>query len=96
MFDICYKPTNSFYYLTYSSCHPSHTKNNVGLSLAKQINIVADNRRKGLNELQKHLIKKAPIYKCFQAKFNKSKDLEKKIIRTFNPNSVINLKKTYP
>ena len=44
-FDICYKPTNSFNYLTYSSCHPSHTKNNIGLSLAKRIiNIVTDNR----------------------------------------------------
>ena len=28
-FDIYYKPTNSFNYLTDSSCHPSHTKNNV-------------------------------------------------------------------
>ena len=68
MFDICYKPTNSFYYLTYSSCHPSHTKNNVGLSLAKQINIVADNRRKGLNELQKHLIKKVTNLQTLSSK----------------------------
>ena len=28
VFDIYYKPTNSLNYLTYSSCHPSHTKNN--------------------------------------------------------------------
>ena len=28
VFDINYKPTNSLNYLTYSSCHPSHTKNN--------------------------------------------------------------------
>ena len=35
IFDIYYKPTNSFNYLTYSSCHPSHTKNNITLSLAK-------------------------------------------------------------
>ena len=37
VFDIYYKPTSSFNYLTYSSCHPSHTKNNIALSLAKRI-----------------------------------------------------------
>ena len=26
VFDIHYKPTNSFNYLTYTSCHPPHTK----------------------------------------------------------------------
>ena len=47
LFDIYYKPTNS---LTYS-CHPSRTKNNIELSLAKQImNIVTDNREKRLSE----------------------------------------------
>ena len=29
VFDIYYKPTNSFNYLTYSSCHASHTKKNI-------------------------------------------------------------------
>ena len=44
VFYIYYKPTNSFNYLTYSSCHPSHIKNNIALSLAKQIiNIVTNN-----------------------------------------------------
>ena len=33
-FDIYHKPTNSFSYLKYSSCHPSHTRNNISLSLA--------------------------------------------------------------
>ena len=57
VFDIYYKPTNSFNYLTYSSCHPSHTKNNIALSLAKRIiNIVTDNRETRLSELKKHLI----------------------------------------
>ena len=28
-FDIYHKPTNSFSYLKYSSCHTSHTKNNI-------------------------------------------------------------------
>ena len=59
VFDIYYKPTNSFNYLTYSSCHPSHTKNNIALSLAKQIiNIVTDDRVKRLSELKKHLLER--------------------------------------
>ena len=59
VFDIYYKPTNSFNYLTYSSCHPSHTKNNIALSLAERIiNIVTDNREKRLSELKKHLIER--------------------------------------
>ena len=58
VFDILYKPTNSSNYLTYSSCHPSHAKNNVVLSLAKRIiNIVTNNREKILSELKKHLNK---------------------------------------
>ena len=35
VFDVYYKPTNYSNYLTYSSCHPSHTKNSIALSLAK-------------------------------------------------------------
>ena len=31
VFDIHYKPTNSFSYSTYTSCHPSHTKNCISL-----------------------------------------------------------------
>ena len=58
VFDIYYKPTNSFNYLTYSSCHPSHTKNNIALSLAKRIiNIVTDSREKRLSELKNTLLK---------------------------------------
>ena len=102
-FGICYKPTNSFNNLTYSSCHPSHTKNNIALSLAQQIiNIVTDNREKRLSELKKHLIETNhppeiidfTFTKCFQPKLDKNKDLEKIIFtRTFNPNHVINLNK---
>ena len=59
VFEIHYKPTNYFNYLTNSSCHPSHTKKNIVLSLAKRIiNIVTDNRGKILSEIKKHLIKK--------------------------------------
>ena len=103
VFDIYYKPTNSFNYLTYSSCHPSHTKYNIALSLAKRIiNIVTDTREKRLSKLKKHLIERNhppeiidyTFTKCFQSKLNKSKDLEKILFtRTFNPNHVINLNK---
>ena len=56
VFDIYYKPTNSFYYLTNSSCHPSHTKNNISLFLAKRIiNIVTDNRETQKNTLLKEI-----------------------------------------
>ena len=34
VFDIYYQPTNSFSYLTYTSCHPTHKENNILLSLA--------------------------------------------------------------
>ena len=47
VFDIHYKPTNSFNYLAYISCHLPHTKNNILLSLAKLIvSIVTNNREK--------------------------------------------------
>ena len=81
VFGIYYKPTNSFNYLTYSSCHPSHTKNNVGLSLAKRIiNIVTDHREKRLSELKKHLSERNhppeiidyTFTKCFQPQLNKN------------------------
>ena len=103
VFDIYYKPTNSFNYLIYSSCHPSDTKNNIALSLAKRIiNIVTDNREIRLSELKKHVIERNrppetidyTFTKCFQPKFDKNKDLEKFFFtRTFNPNHVIDLNK---
>ena len=53
VFDTYYKPTNSFSYLAYSSCHPTGTKNNIALSLAKRIiNIITDNTEKRLSELK--------------------------------------------
>ena len=103
IFDIYYKPTNSFNYLTYSRCNPSHTKNNIVLSLAKRIiNIVTDNRETRLSELKKHLIERNhppeiidyTFTKCFQPKQDKNKDFEKIIFtRTFDPNHAINLNK---
>ena len=59
VFDIYFKPTNSFSWLTYSGCHLSHTKNNIALALAKPIiNIVTNNREKKLTVLKKHLIER--------------------------------------
>ena len=47
---------DSFKYLTYTSCHPPHTKNNIWLPLAKRIaSIVTDNRQDRLKELKEHL-----------------------------------------
>ena len=56
VFDIHYKPTNSFNYLTYTSYHPPHTENNILLSLAKRIvSIVNNNRESRLKKLKEHL-----------------------------------------
>ena len=63
-FDIHYKTTNSFNYLTNTSCHPSHTKNNISLSLAKRtVSKVTHNRENRLQELKEHLLdRKHPQY----------------------------------
>ena len=102
-FDIYYKQRNSFNYLTYGSFHPSHTKNNIVLSLSKRIiTIVTDNREKRLSELQKHLIERYHSHeiihytftKCFQPKLDKINDLEKIIFtRICSPNHPNNLNK---
>ena len=59
VFNIYYKPTNSFNYLTYTSCHPPHTKSNISLSLAKRIvAIVTNNRENWFKELKEQLLDK--------------------------------------
>ena len=46
-----------FHYLTYTSCHQPHTKNNISLSLAKRnVTIVTNTRRNRLKELKEQLI----------------------------------------
>ena len=99
-FDIYHKPTNSFSYLKYNSCHPSHTKNNISLSLARRIiRIVTDNRDYRLEELRQNLLKRNHPEKIINYSFTKSfqpknnKEENKEIItftRTYNPNHNFN------
>ena len=86
-FDIYHKPTNSFSYLKYNSCHPSHTKNNISLSLARRIiRIVTDNSDYRLEELRQNLLKRNHPQKIINYSFTKSfqpknnKEENKKII----------------
>ena len=99
-FDIYHKPTNSFSYLKYDSCHPSHTNNNISLSLARRIiRIVTDNRDYRLEELRQNLLKRNHLEKIVNYSFTKSfqpknnKEENKEIItfaRTCKPNHPFN------
>ena len=99
-FDIYHKPTNSFSYLKYNSCHPSHTKNNISLSLARRIiRTVTDNRDYRLEELRQNLLKRNHPEKIINYSFTisfqpkNSKEENKEIItfaRTYNPNHNFN------
>ena len=99
VFDIYYKPTNSFNYLIYTNCHPPYTKNNRSLSLAKRIvSIVTNNRGNRWKELKEHLLAKNnpqhvmdySFIKIFQPKFQNENNDNSKFIRTYNPNHNIN------
>ena len=93
-FDVYHKPTNSFSYLHYKSCHPPHTKNNIALSLARRIvRIVTDNTNNQLQE--RSLIKRKHSEKIIDYSFTKlfqprkHKNNDKNVItftRTCNPN----------
>ena len=99
-FDIYHKPTNSFSYLKYNSCHLSHTKNNIWLSLARRIiSIITDNRDYRLEELRQNLLKRNHPEKIINYSFTKSfppknnEEENKEIItftRTNNPNHNFN------
>ena len=72
VFEIYFKTTNSFNYLTCSSCHPSHAKNNIALFLVKRIiNIVIDNRVKRLSKLKNYLIEKNHLPEIIDNTFTK-------------------------
>ena len=102
VFDIHCIPTNSFNYLTFTSCHLLHTKNNISLSLAKRlISIVTNNRENRLKELKEHLLdRKHPQHiidyrftKIFQPRFQTENNDSITFIRTYNPKHNINFKK---
>ena len=57
--DVYHKLTDSFNFLNYSSCHPSHTKNNIALALGRRIiNIVTRDSGPKLDELKNHLLQR--------------------------------------
>ena len=89
-FNIYHKPINSFSYLKYNSYHPSHTKNNISLSLARRIiRIVTDNHDYRLEELRQNLLKRNhpekiinySFTKSFQSKNNKEENKEIKLLQ---------------
>ena len=103
-FDIHYKPTNSFNYLTYTSFHLPYTKNNISLSLAKRIvSTVMNKRENWLKELKEHLLdRKHPqqvidysFTKIFQPKFQIENNDSITFIRTYNLNHNISFKKSH-
>ena len=76
--DVFRKPTDSFNFLHFDSCHPLHTRNNIALSLAKRIvRITSHNRDVRLNELIDNLISRghprANILESFAKVFTPSK-----------------------
>ena len=63
-FDVYHKPTNSFSYLHYKSCHTPHTRNNIALSLVRRIvGIVTDNTNNRLQKPKGHLLKRKHLEK---------------------------------
>ena len=75
-FDVYYKPTNSFNYLHQKSHHPTHTKNNLALSLAQRIIKVSNiNREKNIKTLQENLIRRG----------HSIENIKDTILKTFSP-----------
>ena len=95
-FDVYHKPTNSFSYLRYKSCHQPHTKNNIALSLATRVvRIVTDYTNNRLQQLRSHLLKRKHSEKIIENSFTKlfqtrkHENNDKNVItftRTYNPN----------
>lgn len=70
--DIYKKPTDSFNYLHFSSCHPLHTRKNIALSLAKRIiRISSHNRDIRLDELRDNLLSRGHPLKNILGAFSK-------------------------
>ena len=103
-FDMHYKPTNSFTYLRFDSCHPQHTINNVAYSLARRIvNIVTTNKDIHIDKLLKDLeYRKHPtgivnisLSKLFSPK-NETQEINKDLltfVHTYNPRHDLSTKK---
>ena len=91
--DLHRKLTDSFSFLNYHSCHPNHTRENIGLSLAKRIvQIVSNDRGLRLDELKRYLIMKdhpvSSINFSFSKVFQPQIKEDVKVIvftSTFNP-----------
>ena len=101
-FDIYHKPTNSFNYLKYTSCHPKHTKQNIALSLGRRIIKLcsSNNHQKNLDALKLNLIKcdhpisviEDALLKLYSPS-SKPKDQDLIIaMRTFNPKQTPNIR----
>ena len=102
--DIYHKPTDSYNYLHYSSCHPTHTRDNIALSLAKRIiRIVSDDdtAQQRLSELKNHLLlRKHPtkaidhaFSRLFEPKQHPPSDDTIVFTSTFDPNLAFDNKK---
>ena len=93
--DVFRKPTDSFNFLHYKSCHPIHTRKNIALSLAIRIvRITTHNRDTRLDELKNNLISRghplANIMEAFSKVFSpKGEPNENKdcivFTKTYNP-----------
>ena len=99
--DIFRKPTDSFNYLYYRSCHPTHTKDNIALSLAKRIiRISSEDPTHRLLELKNNLMLRGhPGNKIDEALSKayspRERDTEGDVIvftTTHNPSQVYNRK----
>ena len=100
--DCYHKPTDSYNYLNYKSCHPTHTKDNIALSLAKRIvQIVSHDRDQRLDELKEHLILRGHPEKTINFTFTKLMQPKKNrtpteevivFTKTFNPSHCFNSK----
>ena len=104
VFDIHYKPTNSFNYLSYTNCHRTHTKNNILLLLAKRIvSIVTNNRENRSKKLKEHLLDRKHPQRITEDSFTKtfSPNVQTEnndsitFIKTYNRKHNISLKKTH-
>ena len=101
-FNVYHKPTHSFYYLQYRSCHLQRTKISIILSLEQQriIYLVSKNKEQYLNKLGSYLIQHGlptevryyTIIKLFSAPCQSQGESTDYIafFQTYNPNTRFN------